>query len=64
MGEIKRKYAKLSKSDVQGKTLMVNYCEIKVGGCREEYIVYCNGNEWSGLGWFRMDWVERGNCPL
>jgi len=43
---------------------MVNYCEITVGGCREEYIVYCNGNESSGLGWFQMGWVKRGTCPL
>ena len=51
-------------ANVQGKTSMVNYCGIKVEGCREEYTVHCNGNEKSGLGWFRMGWVERGTCPL
>jgi len=50
--------------NVQGKTSMVNYCEIKVGGCKEEYILHYNGNERNGLGWFRKGWVKRGTCPL
>ena len=51
-------------ANVQGKTSMINYCEIKVGGCRDEYVVHCNGNEGSGLGWSRMGSVKRGTCPL
>ena len=51
-------------ANVQGKTSMVIYCEIKVGGCREECIVHCNGNERSWLGWFQMGWVKRGTCSL
>jgi hypothetical protein len=28
--------------------LLVDYCEIKVGGCWEECVIHYNWNEWSG----------------
>jgi hypothetical protein len=49
-------------ANVQGKTSMVNYCKIKVGGYREEYIVHYNGNESSGLVGFK--WVGSKGEPV
>jgi hypothetical protein len=51
---------------------LTDYCKIKGGGCREDYVLQCNREERSGLAWFRMGiWefkglrvgLERGNLP-
>jgi hypothetical protein len=36
-------------ANIPGRHLLVDYCEIKVGGCWEECVVHYNGSEWSGL---------------
>ena len=40
-------------TNIQGSSL-VDYHEIRVGGCNEKYVVYYNRNKRSGLAWFWM----------
>jgi hypothetical protein len=37
-------------ANIWGRSSLVDYCKIKVGGYREEYLIHCNRNEKSGLG--------------
>jgi hypothetical protein len=57
---------------IQGGNSLVDDCEIRAGGCKEEYAVQFKRNEMSGFAWFWMEvWklkglrsgVETGTCP-